>query len=81
MKIKIENRNTEVQLTFTPAEYFLVHSKDKRYGDDEMVWTLNPRIDRSSKGKDDDIGVPIVYLDDEEAETFKKAGFSWIEMG
>ena len=80
MRIKIENRNTEVQLTFTPGEYFLVHSKDERFGDGEMVWTLNPRIDRSEEGKDDDIGIPVVYLDDKEAEVFKKAGFSWMEM-
>jgi len=84
MKINIDNKNTEVRLAFTPAEYFLVHSKDDRYGgedaENEKVWTLNPRIDRSEKGKDDDVGSPIVYLDRGEAEIFKTAGFSYLEM-
>ena len=40
---------------FTPGEYFLVHNLDVSAIEH---WSLNPRIDRSNKGKDDDIGVP-----------------------
>ena len=71
--MKIDNSNTKVTFSFTPAEYFLVYNKSADY-----QWSLNPRIDRSEKGKDDDCGIPKIYLTDEEAEECKKAGFSWI---
>lgn len=33
----------------------------------------------SYKGKDDQIGMPVIYLTDAEAEGCKNAGFSYIE--
>ena len=71
--MKIDNQNTKAIFGFTPAKYFLVHDKKS----DE--WSLNPRIDRSEKGKDDDIGSPKIFLLENEVEICKKAGFSWIE--
>ena len=71
--MKIDNSYTKVIFEFTPAEYILC------YNNAEMEWTLNPRIDRSEKGKDDDIGSPVLHLTEIEAENCKKAGFSWVE--
>lgn len=36
------------------------------------------RIDMSYKGKEDQVGEPVLYLSDDEAEVFKDAGFSEI---
>ena len=73
--MKIDNSNTKVIFEFTPAEYFLIYSDSRHLGQE---WSLNYRIDRSEKGKDDDIGDAIIYLSDEEAEQCKKAGFSFV---
>ena len=75
--MRINNENVEVSFSFTPKQYFLIYSVNKPFG---KVWSLNPRIDRSYKGKDDDVGCPVIFLSDEEAETCKKLGFSWMEM-
>lgn len=79
--MRIDNSNTKVSFDFTPAGYFLCYGKDDRFGDNGghplIVWTLNGRIDRSEKGKDDDVGIPIIYLTEQEAEQCKKAGFTW----
>ena len=79
--MKINNDNTEVQFSFTPNEYFLIRSNDNRFGEvnPPKVWTLNPRIDRSEKGKNDDMAVATIYLSDDEAKMCKDAGFSYIE--
>lgn len=75
-KVIIDNSNTKVIFVFSPAEYFLVYDKNAEiYG-----WSLNPRIDRSEKGKDDDCGTVKIYLTEEEAETCKEAGFLWIQI-
>lgn len=58
----------------TPENFFLVYNKK------EEEWTLNYRIDRSEKGKDDDIGTPRIILSGGEAEDCKKLGFSWITL-
>lgn len=73
MKIKT---NHEVTFTFSPKDYFLVHSENQDTTDE---WSLNWRIDRSYKGKDDDVGFPVIFLSDEEAEELKKY-FSVIEI-
>ncbi len=77
--MKIDKSQIKVSFEFSPASHFLVLSS-RRYNDGEKEWSLNYRIDRSEKGKDDDIGEAIIYLSDEEAEECKKAGFSWIEL-
>jgi hypothetical protein len=82
--MKINKQNIEAIFTFSPKDYFLCYGKDDRFGENgghpEMVWSLNPRIDRSEKGKDDDIGIPELYLSEEEAEELKKNGFAWLEV-
>jgi len=80
MNVSINNDDTQVILRFTPAKYILVYQKDCRFNNTDKVWTLCPRIDRSEKGKDDDIGIEILFLTDNEAEDFKKAGFSYTEL-
>lgn len=75
--MKIDNSHTKVIFEFTPAEYFLVKLKKDFYGEE---WALCPRIDRSEKGKDDDVGSPVIYLSEREVEECKKAGFSWTEI-
>lgn len=80
--MQINHQQTEVLFSFKPEDYFLVYSNDDRFGgkvEDYKVWSLNYRIDRSYKGKDDDIGVAVIYLTREEAEPLKKI-FSWIEL-
>ena len=84
--MKIDTSHIKVIFEFFPATHFLVHAKDDRFanakdGDNDplMAWTLNCRIDRSEKGKIDDIGMPEIYISDEEAEQCKKAGFTAIE--
>jgi hypothetical protein len=72
--MRIDSSDVKVIFDFSPANYFLVRDlADKQ-------WSLNYRIDRSEKGKDDDIGLPRIYLTDIEAEQCKKAGFSYIEL-
>ena len=68
--MKINNQNTEVQFSFTPANFILVRSKNG-------VWSLNYLIDRSEKGKSPDVGTEKIYLSDQEAEQCKKLGFSY----
>lgn len=70
--MKIDNSQIKIIFEFSPKDYFLVKSKDE--------WSLNYRIDRSFKGKDDDIGAPRIFLTDEEAKICKKSGFSIYEM-
>ena len=73
----IDKSKIELKFTFSPKEYFLVYADDQ-FG--LKQWSLNYRIDRSEKGKDDDVGMPKIYLTEEEAERAKKNGFSWTEM-
>lgn len=70
--MKIDHTNTKVVFEFSPKDYFLVHDQGMEGAYD---WSLNTRIDRSYKGKDDDIGLPVLYLSDEEAKMCIDAGF------
>lgn len=72
--MNIDTKDVAAVFRFTSRTHILVHAKNE-FG--EMEWTLNPRIDRSFKGKDDDIGTPVVHLTDQEAEALKKSGFSY----
>lgn len=56
--MEIDKSQVKISFDFTPSEYFLCKSDDIMLGD----YTLNYRIDRSEKGKDDDIGMPRIYL-------------------
>ena len=84
--MKFNFNHIEVIFTFSPKSYFLVHAKDMRYfngvdsdGKPLMAWTLNQRIDRSEKGKDDDIGIEMIYLSEDEMKKIRKY-FTVIEM-
>lgn len=81
--MRINTENIEAIFVFKPSTHFLVYAKDDRFEDNSghplNVWSLNPRIDRSEKGKDDDVGIPELYLSDEEAELLKAAGFTFVE--
>lgn len=70
--MKIETQDVKVTFSFTPRTHFLVFDSVRE------EWSLNPRIDRSEKGKSDDVGVPEVYLSKSEAEECKRLGFSYI---
>ena len=69
--MKLEKQPSDVKITFSPDEFFLVKCKENLCGD----YALHYRIDRSYKGKDDDIGMERLYLDKEEAKVFRDAGF------
>lgn len=75
--MKIDTQDTKAIFEFSPREYFLVYSNDRKMGKE---WSLNYRIDRSEKGKDDDVGMARIYLNDREAEQCKKSGFSYLEF-
>jgi len=72
----------EATFTFSSDDYVLVYQPDVRYDErtDEKVWSLNYLIDRSYKGKGPDIGEPLLYLTDEQAEELRKAGFLKCEL-
>lgn len=72
--MKIDKSQVKASFEFTPEEYFLCKSDDEVLG----TYTLNYRIDRGEKGKVDDVGMPRIYLTDEEAQTCRENGFSEI---
>lgn len=74
--MRVDTSKIRVMFDFMPETHFLVHNpKGGIY-----QWSLNPRIDRSEKGKDDDVGCEKIWLTDNEAEICKKSGFTWIEV-
>ena len=73
-KMKFNIKPSDVVITFSPCDYFLVKCKDETLGD----FALHYRIDRSEKGKDDDLGLEVLYLNDHEAGFFRQAGFTEI---
>lgn len=70
--MKIISKPADVTITFSPKEYCLMKCKDEMMGD----YSLHCLIDRSEKGKGPDLGIEVLYLSNEEADVFKKAGFS-----
>ena len=72
--MKIKKLPADIVITFSPKDYFLLKCKDNTLGD----YVLHYRIDRSYKGKDDDIGMEKMYLDKTEARNFIEAGFQEI---
>lgn len=74
--MKIDKSKIVISFDFSPEDYFLCKSDKEILGE----YSLNPRIDRSFKGKDDDVGMPRIYLTEEEAQTCRENGFSEIIM-
>ena len=72
--MKIDKSKIKLVFEFSADDWFLCKCDDEVLGD----YSLNYRIDRSEKGKSDDIGVPKIYLTEEEAEEARKNGFSEI---
>lgn len=77
MKIKIDTK-PEVTFIFSAEDYFLVLAE--RYKGQPKEWSLNSRIDRSEKGKDDDVADATLYISEEQAQILKDAGFTWITL-
>ena len=71
------NKKITASFSFSPDDYFLVLQDSRGMGKE---FSLNYRINRSEKGKDDDIGMPVIYLADLEAEIIKRDGFDYIEL-
>lgn len=68
-----EHKNIEeLVFKFSPKDYFLVYDEN----DIPFKYSLCGKIDRSYKGKDEDVGCPVVYLDDDEVEKARKMGFT-----
>lgn len=76
--MRIDNSGVKLIFEFKCEDYFLVNCEKETNG----LWpySLNYRIDRSEKGKCDDIGIAKIYLDEKEAEQAKQAGFSYIDF-
>lgn len=72
--MKISKLPTPVSITFAPKDYWLKKSDVEWNGE----YMLCHRIDMSYKGKDDQEGMPVLYLSEKEAELFREAGFSEI---
>lgn len=68
--MNIDTTGVKAIFTFTSETHVLVHQNNE--------WTINARIDRSYKGKDDDISEPIIHILDSEAESLKKSGFAYM---
>lgn len=84
--MRIDKSKIIVSFDYSPESHFLVHAKDDRFsngvdgeGNVLKVWTLNPRLDMSYKGKDDQWAIADLYLSDEEAKELKTLGFGVIE--
>ncbi len=56
---EIKNNKLIVEIPLDRNEYWL------HYNPHNDEWSVNYRIDRSNKGKDPDLGMPIVYLFDD----------------
>ena len=67
-----------MKFEFLPKDYFLVDCREETHG----LWpySLNYRIDRSYKGKDEDVGIAVIYLDEDQAEEAKKLGFIEVKL-
>jgi len=75
----IKKKPTSIEITFSPKDYWL---RRNTFTPNSMgAFCLTNRIDMSYKGKPDQEGVVVLYLDDEEAQIFREAGFGEIEGG
>ena len=75
----IKKKPTSIEIIFSPEDYFL--RKNKLNPDALGEYCLTRRISMDYCGKPDQEGVVVLYLDDEEAQIFREAGFGEIEGG
>ena len=73
--MEIDKSKVKISFSFTPSDYYLIKCEEDEFLGD---YTLNYRIDRSEKGKSDDIGAPRIYLTEEEAQVCRDNGFAEI---
>ena len=73
--MKVKKMPSDVEITFSSSEYCLMKCDDNTLGDYELHYL----IDRSYKGKDPDIGMQKMYLDENEAKLFIESGFMIVE--
>lgn len=73
--MQIDKSKTKLIFSFTADEWFLCKSNEDETG---YPYSLNYRIDRSEKGKIDDVGMVKIYLDEQEAKQARENGFSEI---
>ena len=65
--MKVENNTLIVEISLDRKSYWL------HFNPRTNEWSVNYKIDRSFKGKDPDLGLPIVYLEDKKlVEELKK---------
>jgi len=69
--MRIDNSKTKLVFEFEVGKWFLCKADEDKTG---WPYSLNFRIDRSEKGKDDDVGIPKIYVDEEEAKQARNAG-------
>ena len=67
MKLLIDEINKKAIIEFNHNDFFIIKSDDEMKGDYALAW----RIDRSDKGKTPDVGMPMIYLLEEEAKKLK----------
>lgn len=77
--MEIKRLPTDVSITFSPKSYWL--RKNSKNSDWLGEYALTHRIDMSYKGKDDQEGSVVLYLDARQADAFKEAGFDELEGG
>lgn len=72
--MRIKNNKIILEIEVKKEDWWLLNEKGDGMDDWRIgLWYLAPKIDRSYKGKEPDIGVPRVWLSPEEAELiFKK---------
>ena len=69
--MNIQKQPTSVSITFSPKDYWLKESDDEHKG----THMLSHRIDMSYADKGDQEGMPVFYFSEQEAQTFREAGF------
>ena len=67
MKLLIDEINKKAIIEFNREDFFIVQSDDEMKGDYALAW----KIDRSYKGKEPDVGLPVIYLSEEEAKKLR----------
>lgn len=70
--MQIDTKDVKAIFSFTSRTHILVEADGQ--------WSLNPRISREFKGKDDDIGSPEIFISDRDAEALKASGFSYTSL-
>ena len=70
MKIKIDEINKKVQIDIKPKDYFICET-DEKEADFLGKYNLSHRIDMSYCGKPDQVGSPMIYLDEEDYKKVK----------